>query len=110
MATQTPHQSESAGIWVTFKESPLAVKAIFGGVFVNRVGGFLNIFLVLYLIAEGHSASEAALGLGCYGLGGVVHRRGADLRRPLRHGLRGDHAGAGGAGGRALRLAALRQH
>ena len=72
MATQTPHQSESAGIWVTFKESPLAVKAIFGGVFVNRVGGFLNIFLVLYLIAEGHSASEAALGLGSYGMGGVL--------------------------------------
>jgi len=72
MATETPHQSESAGIWTTFRESPVAVKAIFGGVFVNRVGGFLNIFLVLYLIAEGHSASQAALGLGSYGMGGVV--------------------------------------
>ena len=68
----TPQQSASAGIWVTFRESPVAVKAIFGGVFVNRVGGFLNIFLVLYLIAEGHSASQAALGLGSYGLGGVI--------------------------------------
>ncbi|MDQ1745234.1 MAG: hypothetical protein QOE23_3573 [Pseudonocardiales bacterium] len=68
----TPQQSASAGIWATFTESPVAVKAIFGGVFVNRVGGFLNIFLVLYLIAEGHSAAQAALGLGSYGLGGVV--------------------------------------
>ena len=72
MASQTPQQSESAGIWATFSQSPLAVKAIIGGVFVNRVGGFLNIFLVLYLIAEGHSASEAAIGLGSYGAGGVV--------------------------------------
>lgn len=72
MATETPQQSESAGIWVTFTESPVAVKAIFAGVFVNRVGGFLNIFLVLYLIAEGHSASQAALGLGAYGMGGVI--------------------------------------
>ncbi|HEY0165609.1 MAG TPA: MFS transporter [Jatrophihabitans sp.] len=70
MATET--QSESAGIWATFIESPVAVKAIIGGVFVNRVGGFLNIFLVLYLIAEGYSASQAALGLGSYGVGGVI--------------------------------------
>jgi MFS family permease len=72
MAMGTPQQTASAGIWATFRESPVAVKAIFGGVFVNRVGGFLNIFLVLYLIAEGHSASQAALGLGSYGLGGVL--------------------------------------
>jgi MFS family permease len=72
MATETPHQNASAGIWVTYRESPVAVKAIIGGVFVNRVGGFLNIFLVLYLIAEGHSAAQATLGLGSYGLGGVA--------------------------------------
>ena len=72
MATETPDQSGSAGVWATFRDSPVAVKAIFGGVFVNRVGGFLNIFLVLYLVAEGHSASEAAVGLGSYGMGGVV--------------------------------------
>ncbi|HEX8303603.1 MAG TPA: MFS transporter [Jatrophihabitans sp.] len=72
MATRTPQQPASAGIWATFSESPVAVKAIIGGVFVNRMGGFLNIFLVLYLIAEGHTASEAALGLGSYGTGGVI--------------------------------------
>jgi MFS family permease len=72
MATEQPQQADRAGIWATFIESPVAVKAIFGGVFVNRVGGFLNIFLVLYLISEGFSASQAALGLGCYGVGGVI--------------------------------------
>jgi predicted MFS family arabinose efflux permease len=65
-------QARSAGIWTTFSESPLAVKAIFGGVFINRVGGFLNIFLVLFLISKGHSASAAALALGVYGAGGVL--------------------------------------
>ncbi|HEX8078729.1 MAG TPA: MFS transporter [Jatrophihabitans sp.] len=72
MSTKTSEQAGTAGIWATFNESPVAVKAIFGGVFVNRVGGFLNIFLVLYLIAEGYSASQAALGLGAYGIGGVL--------------------------------------
>jgi len=73
MATHaSQQQAAQAGIWATFNESPVAVKAIFAGVFVNRVGGFLNIFLVLYLIAQGHSASEAAVGLGSYGIGGVI--------------------------------------
>lgn len=72
MAIESPKQSANAGIWATFTESPVAVKAIIGGVFVNRVGGFLNIFLVLYLISQGHSPSQAALGLGSYGMGGVL--------------------------------------
>jgi MFS family permease len=72
MATTASQPPAQAGIWTTFTESPVAVKAIFAGVFVNRVGGFLTIFLVLYLISEGHSPSEAAVGLGSYGLGGVI--------------------------------------
>jgi len=72
MATETAEQPANAGVWATFTESPVAVKAIIAGVFVNRVGGFLHIFLVLYLISEGHSASQAALGLGSYGIGGVL--------------------------------------
>lgn len=71
MATET-RQAERAGIWATFNESPLAVKAIFGGVFVNRIGGFLNIFLVLFMTSKGHSPAEAAVALGCYGIGGVI--------------------------------------
>ena len=71
MASGTKHV-DSAGIWTTFSESPLAVKAIFGGVFVNRVGGFLNIFLVLFLTSKGHSPAEASIALGAYGFGGVL--------------------------------------
>lgn len=62
----------AAGVWQTFTESPLAVKAIFGGVFVQRVGAFMNIFLVLYLTSKGYSPAQAAVGLGCYGFGGVA--------------------------------------
>jgi MFS family permease len=71
MATDTK-PAESAKIWQTFRESPLAVKAIIAGIFVNRVGGFLNIFLVLYLVSKGYSAQRAALGLGVYGAGAMV--------------------------------------
>jgi MFS family permease len=68
MATQTKPAGDAA-IWRTFRESPLAVKAILAGVFVNRVGGFLNIFLVLYLVYRGYSTERAALGLAVYGGG-----------------------------------------
>ncbi|MEV0678825.1 MFS transporter [Actinosynnema sp. NPDC050436] len=65
-------QNKSAGIWTTFVESPMAVKAVLGGVFVNKVGSFLNIFLVLFLTATGYSAGQAATALGVYGVGSVV--------------------------------------
>ncbi|MEU5694656.1 MFS transporter [Actinosynnema sp. NPDC020468] len=63
---------KSAGIWTTFVESPLAVKAVLGGVFINKIGGFLNIFLVLFLTAKGYSAGQAATALGVYGIGAVI--------------------------------------
>lgn len=71
MATDAKPQ-QSAPIWLTFRESPLSVKTVLGGIFVNRLGGFLNIFLVLYLVAEGYSVEQATIGLGVYGGGMVV--------------------------------------
>ncbi|MFD1146686.1 MFS transporter [Saccharothrix hoggarensis] len=68
----TTQQQKSPGIWATFVESPPAVKAVLGGVFINKVGGFLNIFLVLFLTARGYSAGEAATALGVYGAGSVI--------------------------------------
>jgi MFS family permease len=64
--------TRSAGIWTTFRESPRAVKAILTGVFINRLGGLLNIFLVLFLTAKGYSVEQATLALGVYGAGAVV--------------------------------------
>jgi MFS family permease len=48
------------------------VKALLVGTFVNRLGGFLQIFLVLYLTHRGFSAAKAGLALGAYGAGSVV--------------------------------------
>ncbi|MET7480003.1 MFS transporter [Streptomyces sp. NPDC005648] len=42
------------------------------GMLVNRLGNFLQIYLVLYLTAKGFSATEAGLALGAYGVGSVV--------------------------------------
>jgi MFS family permease len=71
MATETK-PATSAGIWRTFRESSLAVKAILAGIFVNRVGGFLNIFLVLFLTSKGYSTEQATTALGVYGVGSVI--------------------------------------
>ena len=71
MATDTAHL-DSAGVWRTFTESPTAVKAIFCGVFVNRLGAFLSIFLVLFMTSKGRSPAEASFTLGAYGAGGVL--------------------------------------
>lgn len=71
MSAET-QQEPGAGIWRTFVESPLAVKAVLGGVFVNRLGGFLNIFLVLFLTSKHYTDSQATVSLGLYGVGAVI--------------------------------------
>lgn len=63
---------EHAAVWATFRESTLAVKTILVGVFVNRLSGFLNIFIVLYLTAQGFSTAQATIALGVYGAGAIV--------------------------------------
>jgi MFS family permease len=61
-----------AGIWATFRETPLAAKTVLVGVLLNRLSGFLNIFLVLYLTSRGDSTGQAVLAVGVYGVGGIV--------------------------------------
>ena len=65
-------QPQNARIWLTFRESSLATKTILAGVFVNRLGGFLTVFLVLYMVAKGYSVEQATTGLGVYGAGAVI--------------------------------------
>lgn len=60
-------QPQSARIWLTFRESSLATKTMLAGVFVNQLGGFLTVFLVLYMVAKGYSVEQATVGLGVYG-------------------------------------------
>src|SRR4051794_12698842 len=68
-ATQTPTDN---GILVTWREAPRATKALLLGVFVNRLGAFIQIFLVLFLTSRGFSAGQAGFALGVYGAGAVL--------------------------------------
>jgi predicted MFS family arabinose efflux permease len=64
--------AQNARVISTFLESPRPVKAILIGMLVNRLGTFLNTFLVLYLTHRGFTAVQAGTALGVYGFGGVA--------------------------------------
>lgn len=61
-----------AGILATWRQTPAAARALLAGILVNRLAGFLQIFLVLFLTHRGFSANQAGLALGVYGAGGVL--------------------------------------
>lgn len=63
---------ERAAVWATFKEAPPAVKTVLAGVLVNRLSGFLHVFLVLFLTDTGHSKGRTVIALGVYGAGAVA--------------------------------------
>jgi MFS family permease len=65
--------TEDTGVWVTIREAPAAVKALLIGNFVNKLGWFLQVFLVLFLTtSKGFSDVQAGTALGVYGGGTVV--------------------------------------
>jgi MFS family permease len=68
----TAPAAKADGIWVTFSESPRPVRAIMLGVFVNRLGAFLQTFLVLFLTHKGFTEVQAGFALGVYGAGSVA--------------------------------------
>ena len=75
MTTQTDGQLDQAGrvgVRSAFLDASMPVKVVLVGVLINRLGGFLNLFLVLYLTAKGYSAEQAAAALSAYGAGAVV--------------------------------------
>ncbi|MFD2421792.1 MFS transporter [Amycolatopsis pigmentata] len=63
---------ERASVVAAFREAPPAVKTLLAGVFINRLSGFLNIFLVLFLLSSGYGEEQAALAVGVYGVGGIA--------------------------------------
>ncbi|MEV7727407.1 MFS transporter [Streptomyces sp. NPDC087917] len=65
-------QAPAPGVWITFKEAPRAVKTVLAGVLVNRLSGFLHVFLVLFLTSRGYSEGRTVIALGVYGGGAVV--------------------------------------
>jgi predicted MFS family arabinose efflux permease len=60
------------GIRAAFTGAPLPVKIVLVGVFINKLAGFLSLFIVLYLTYKGYSTEQAAFALSAYGAGAVV--------------------------------------
>ncbi len=67
-----PGSAAPAGVLATWRETPRQAKALLAGVFVSKLAGFLQIFLVLFLTSRGFSSGQAGLALGLYGAGAVV--------------------------------------
>ena len=76
MSTSPPVESAAeqaaVGVLETLRGVPLVVRVLLIGVFVNRLGAFLQAFMVLYLVHRGFSATEAGVALTVYGAGSVV--------------------------------------
>ncbi|MCX5011186.1 MFS transporter [Streptomyces sp. NBC_00555] len=70
--TGEEEKARRATVWGTFREAPLPVKTVLAGVLVNRLSGFLQVFLVLFLTAKGYSDGSTVLALGVYGAGAVA--------------------------------------
>jgi MFS family permease len=64
--------SGQLGVLGTWRETSRQTKALLAGVFVSKLAGFIQIFLVLFLTHRGFSAGQAGLALGLYGAGAVV--------------------------------------
>ena len=62
----------AAGIFDTWRAASVSVKAMLAGLFVNRLGQFVQIFLVLYMTSRGFTATEGGVALGVYGAGMVL--------------------------------------
>jgi MFS family permease len=69
---KTTEQSGALGAIATWRRTSITAKALLFGVFVNRLGAFLQIFLVLFLTHRGFSAGQAGFALGVYGAGSVL--------------------------------------
>lgn len=61
-----------AGILATWREAPTAAKALLVGIFVNRLGAFLQVFLVLFLTTRGFSSVQAGTALAVFTIGAVL--------------------------------------
>jgi MFS family permease len=61
----------SPGILRMVRETPISAHVVLLGVFINQVGAFVQLFLVLFLTARGFTVGQAGLALGCYSVGAI---------------------------------------
>ncbi len=50
---------------------PRSLWILFAGLFVNRFGSFVNVFLVLYMISRGYTLTQAGVAASAYGIGSI---------------------------------------
>jgi MFS family permease len=62
----------SPGILATWRGAPAAARALLLGIFVNRLGAFIQVFLVLFLTHRGFSEVQAGTALGVFTAGAVA--------------------------------------
>ncbi|MDP9221696.1 MAG: MFS transporter [Actinomycetota bacterium] len=70
--TKVVTPKDDAGIWITLRQTTVPVRAMLVGVLVNRLAGFLQTFLVLFMTHRGFSAVEAGGALSGYGIGALL--------------------------------------
>jgi MFS family permease len=63
--------SEQPGFIATIRGLPAPVWALFIGTFVNRFGGFVIVFMVLFLTKHGFSPAQAGIAVAVAGAGSV---------------------------------------
>ena len=63
---------EQQAIGTTLRTSDPSVRWLLFGVFINQLGAFVQVFLVLFLVDGGASQGRAGLALGAYGAGSVL--------------------------------------
>ncbi|WP_192459135.1 MFS transporter [Musicola keenii] len=59
-------------IWKTFNEGKLSSKVLLFGVMINRLSGFLQIFIVIFLMAHGYTHEQTITALAFYGGGAII--------------------------------------
>lgn len=50
---------------------PRSLWIVFAGLFVNRFGSFVSVFLVLYMVSKGYQLSQAGIAVSAYGIGSI---------------------------------------
>ncbi|WP_069802385.1 MDR family MFS transporter [Thermogemmatispora onikobensis] len=65
-------QRRRRGILVPGAPFPPSFWILVGGIFVNRFGSFVGVFLLVYLTAQGYPTAQAGFAAGAYGLGSMA--------------------------------------
>jgi MFS family permease len=61
----------ASGLWASVRSMPPAAWVLFAGSFVNRLGSFVLVFLVIWLTENGYSPAQAGAAVSAYGVGAL---------------------------------------